>query len=233
MKNILARGGIEFLAVFLGIALSLWVDSYQKNQELINNNHEILNRLYQNLEVDSLDAIWCYKAHKVKPKAAREILEWCDKGQPKSDSISLYISRLGIGTIFANNDEEYIALISSGNIRLIENDALVKALYDYYSTVEYVKYLDKTNDDRVVHQFIPFMSDYSKYYKWDKRYNVFDFSYLTFFLKSNPPPDKLSFYATMLADVSKGIAIQYKSLSTDITKLRNLIREELGDNLFQ
>ena len=26
MKNILARGGIEFLAVFLGIALSLWVD---------------------------------------------------------------------------------------------------------------------------------------------------------------------------------------------------------------
>ena len=160
-------------------------------------------------------------------------MEWCDKGQPKSDSIGLYISRLGIGTIFTNNDEEYIALISSGNVRLIENDALVKALYDYYSKVEYVKYLDKTNDDRVVHQFIPFMSDYSKYYKWDKRYNVLDFSYLTFFLKSNPPPDKLSFYATMLADVSKGIAIQYKNLSTDITKLRNLIREELGDNLFQ
>ena len=69
MKNILARGGIEFLAVFLGIALSLWVDSYQKNQELINSNHQILNRLYQNLEVDSLDAIWCHKAHKIKPQA--------------------------------------------------------------------------------------------------------------------------------------------------------------------
>ena len=31
MKNILARGGIEFLAVFLGIALSLWVDEYREN----------------------------------------------------------------------------------------------------------------------------------------------------------------------------------------------------------
>ena len=57
-KNILLEGEIELrlfeLAVFLGIALSLWVDSYQKNQELINSNHQILNRLYQNLEVDSL-----------------------------------------------------------------------------------------------------------------------------------------------------------------------------------
>ena len=144
----------------------------------------------------------------------------------------MFISRLAIATLFTNNDEEYNALTSSGNIRLIENDALVKALYDYYSKVEYVKYIDKTIDDQVVHQFIPFMSDYSKYLKWDKGYNVFDFSYSTFFLKSNPPPDKLSFYATMLASSSNGRAYSYKSLSTDITKLRNLIREELGDNLF-
>ena len=38
MKNILARGGIEFLAVFLGIALSLWVDGYRKK---INTKNEI------------------------------------------------------------------------------------------------------------------------------------------------------------------------------------------------
>ena len=36
MKNILARGGIEFLAVFLGIALSLWVDDYRESKEINN-----------------------------------------------------------------------------------------------------------------------------------------------------------------------------------------------------
>ena len=36
MKNIFARGGIEFLAVFLGIALSLWVDDYREEKELKN-----------------------------------------------------------------------------------------------------------------------------------------------------------------------------------------------------
>ena len=33
MKNILAKGGIEFLAVFLGIALSLWVDDFREELE--------------------------------------------------------------------------------------------------------------------------------------------------------------------------------------------------------
>ena len=42
MKNILARGGVEFLAVFLGIALSLWVDDYREN---INIKKDVRNSL--------------------------------------------------------------------------------------------------------------------------------------------------------------------------------------------
>ena len=34
MTELLRRGGIEFLAVFLGIALSLWVDQYQKSKPI-------------------------------------------------------------------------------------------------------------------------------------------------------------------------------------------------------
>ena len=33
MKNILARGGIEFLAVLLGLSGSLWVDNSIKENE--------------------------------------------------------------------------------------------------------------------------------------------------------------------------------------------------------
>ena len=38
MRNILAKGGVEFLAVFLGIALSLWVDDVNKEKNLKNKN---------------------------------------------------------------------------------------------------------------------------------------------------------------------------------------------------
>ena len=39
MKNILARGGIEFIAVFLGLGLSLWVDEFLKEKEFTEQNH--------------------------------------------------------------------------------------------------------------------------------------------------------------------------------------------------
>ena len=34
MKNILARGGIEFLAVLLGISGSLWIENNKQDTEL-------------------------------------------------------------------------------------------------------------------------------------------------------------------------------------------------------
>ena len=46
MKNILARGGVEFLAVFLGIALSLWVDDYRQEKELNNRIIDDFNNIY-------------------------------------------------------------------------------------------------------------------------------------------------------------------------------------------
>ena len=45
MKNILARGGIEFLAVFIGIILSLWVDDKRDIKIIRNNNFNTKNSL--------------------------------------------------------------------------------------------------------------------------------------------------------------------------------------------
>ena len=52
MKNILARGGIEFLAVLLGISASLWIDNNNKKEDLVLQREET----YQLLEnqTDSL-----------------------------------------------------------------------------------------------------------------------------------------------------------------------------------
>ena len=57
MKNILARGGIEFLAVFIGIVLSLWVDDRRDLNTVRENNHKTLKSLKNevNLRVDYID----------------------------------------------------------------------------------------------------------------------------------------------------------------------------------
>ena len=44
MKNIFARGGIEFLAVLLGLSGSLWIDNIVKENEAIVQNNEKINQ---------------------------------------------------------------------------------------------------------------------------------------------------------------------------------------------
>ena len=52
MKNILARGGIEFLAVFLGIALSFYVEEMQTEKENERKKDQYLSDLTNTLEMD-------------------------------------------------------------------------------------------------------------------------------------------------------------------------------------
>ena len=45
MKNILARGGIEFLAVLLGISGSLWIENNRSEKELSSQLNQSLKAL--------------------------------------------------------------------------------------------------------------------------------------------------------------------------------------------
>jgi len=230
MKNILARGGVEFLAVFLGIALSLWVDEYQKSKEEKELNNQILGRLYDNLESDSTDGIWNYKAHDKVVMGGQKVLQWCENGQKNLDSIDFFISSLVVTTTFINNSEEYASLKSSGRMELINDVELVKALHDYYTQVSFVKHLENVALQQVYNQFHPFMSDYSSFYDIDKNKNVYANEYGIFILSSKPPKDKLSYYATKLKWESEYIAFKYRELVDDVAEIRKLIRKELKNN---
>ena len=50
MKNIFARGGIEFLAVLLGISSSLWIDNNRKESEIAIERKEVYELI--NKEID-------------------------------------------------------------------------------------------------------------------------------------------------------------------------------------
>ena len=58
MKNILARGGIEFLAVLLGITASLWIDKNQKESDI---------------ELDRINV------HKIIQKEISQIIQFTDE----------------------------------------------------------------------------------------------------------------------------------------------------------
>ena len=226
MKNILARGGIEFIAVFLGIALSLWVDEFQKSKEAKGLNNQILKRLHDNLEADSTDAMWNYKAHLVSKRGSRKVVDWCENGQKENDSLDIFISSIAITTFFVNNEEEYNALKSSGRMELINNEDLVKKLHDYYTLVDFVKTIDERIADASYNRFIPFMMDYADFYGHKESRTVYDV-YGVFELIGTPPISKLKMFASNKKSVSERSANRYLTLAKDVTAIRKMIRKEL------
>ena len=226
MTELLKRGGIEFLAVFLGIALSLWVDEYQKSEEARSFNNQILSRLYSNLEADSIDAVWNSNAHRVAMIGSEKVIQWCDDNQPEMDSIDIFISSMAIRTIFVNNKEEYNTLKSSGRMDLIKNEELIKSLHDYYTIVDFIKESDKAILNKVNNHFIPFISNYADFYGKDSTRTVYDMYRVFNFIKK-PNKYKLKFFASAKHSMSERMYQRYEDIVKDVTAIREMIRKEL------
>ena len=197
-----------------------------KAKEAISFNNKILNRLYDNLEADSVDAVWNANAHKVAMVGSEKVIKWCSDNQPQMDSIDIYISSMAIRTIFVNNKEEYNALKSSGRMDLINSEELIKSLHDYYTAVDFIKENDKAILDRVNNHFIPFISNYADFYGRDSTKIVYKI-YPTFNIIKNPNKYKLNFFASAKHSTSKRMFERYGDIIKDVTAIRRLIRKEL------
>ena len=233
MKNLLTRGGIEFIAVLLGLTLSLWIDSNARESEAIKQNNEILGRLYANLRADSSDGVWNQKAYERGIKGSKRIIEWCDsdpKFESIDDSIEKDISAILIATYFANNDQEYNSLKNSGKMHLIRNKTLISDLHRYYSQLDYSNFMDRGTWKITEEEVTPFLSAYSNelyHYKGDNKKRVYK-NYPKINLVKMPDIEKLRFYASKKLFYHEHQARQYELIVNRVTNLRQLLRKELN-----
>ena len=52
MKNTLARGGVEFLAVLFGITISLWVEDWRQDRDIQDKILEDYINIRDEIEID-------------------------------------------------------------------------------------------------------------------------------------------------------------------------------------
>ena len=215
-----------FLAVFLGIALSLWVDEYQKSKEAKKLNVKFLVDYMTTWKLIQLTLNGTIK-YELAYESGNLIFKWCENGQPQNDSINLYLSRLAIATIFVNNEEEYNALKSSGRMELLENEDIVSTLHDYYTEIRYVKKVENTVII-LLKISLPFISNYATFYGRSKTANVYSNDFPLFKISKYHPAGELSFYATYCSTYAKYSVDVYRGLLQRVTILRKVIREELS-----
>jgi hypothetical protein len=133
MKNILARGGIEFLAVLLGISGSLWIDNYSNdkeilialNQDISNIKLELLEDLREINRVDSLVTVGINQINIYIKIANKEI--------PLSSIDSeVFLRTQGLTNTFSTMGSSYLVAQNSGRINKINDLRLLKSISKYY-----------------------------------------------------------------------------------------------------
>ena len=155
MKNILARGGIEFLAVFIGIILSLWVDDNRELRLMRENNTSTLNSLKSEVEL---------RVDYVKTKITQY-----ERDIMIGDHVIAHWRNIDIDSIFTMTDGDrgivltlkayrainlpisiYNSLNSDGSIGQLEEDTIKIVLDDLYEVFP-THIVDAVENERVLY----------------------------------------------------------------------------------
>ena len=158
MKNILARGGIEFLAVLLGITASLWIDKNQKESDIELERIKILTSLQ--MEMNEIEN-YCDERKRTWKKDINLLNEFLypSNGIFSVDSIlkmTTSKSRIErfmiIYRVFDPPMNRYYSIINSGDLKYVKSDKVKELLsrlhntsFSYVETsVEYEKQLKQS-----------------------------------------------------------------------------------------
>ena len=133
--HILARGGVEFLAVFLGIALSLWVDDYREEKELSDRITDDYENIYYEVK-SNIRIIEGIISQNIDINLYEEkILEILNRDVTyKQDDVIKLVSNIFSLTFFGETSAHRTS-VASGRFNSSRNDTLTKQiskLYEHY-----------------------------------------------------------------------------------------------------
>ena len=101
MKNILARGGIEFLAVLFGITISLWVEDSRQNSDMQKKIIDDYKNIQEEIALDIKNIVWIADLAKKQINILEELIDCnCGEREFNGDSIIARINKVTSPTFF-------------------------------------------------------------------------------------------------------------------------------------
>ena len=130
MKNILARGGIEFIAVLLGISGSLWIDDWSTSRSDISEEYSAYVRLSEAMEQDIVNL----EKELEKNNKMVEVINYLinNINDIEADSLVLYIDQTQSYVTLMPQLSDYEALKSTGKLYKVSDFDLLQKIIDLY-----------------------------------------------------------------------------------------------------
>ena len=129
MKNILARGGIEFLAVFLGLAFSFNIEEWRQESEIKNNLFRDYVSIQKDLEKDIPYLERIISEHSEAYNNSTKLLQILD--EEIAFDYNKFISmqkRVSAPNSFFGTKSAYDASVSSGRLTYFGMDSLANEI---------------------------------------------------------------------------------------------------------
>ena len=183
MKNILARGGIEFLAVLFGITISLWVEDSRQNSDMQKKIIDDYKNIQEEiaLDIENIDRI--SDLVKKQINILEELIDY-NRGDREfnGDSIIARINKVTSPTFFGTQTA-YNASVSSGRLNFSSDLKISKEISLLYE--HFYKRLDVNSliYDKRMHEF---RSDhFFQFLRFANEEEVFDLNTKSVFLSLN------------------------------------------------
>jgi hypothetical protein len=172
MKNILARGGIEFLAVLLGITLSLFIDQKIEDSSIAKNEKSLLSDLQVSLnqDIDYANGILDHLKASIDSQKKVMTISCDDAENMTKEELANYLSEVMRGgfSLFPRYGV-YRSLVSNSEMKYIENTELKDKLIDLYD-FQFKRYenMDIVMENLYQYELTYFFVDHFGYFEENK-----------------------------------------------------------------
>lgn len=135
LRKIISKGGVEFVAVFLGIALSLWVDDWREEKEIIARLQDDYKKIHSEIKKDIVNLDNIIRFNQKHIKTEKYLLSVINKEKEFNfNKIIRSIDSLDSPTFFGNQSA-YNSSLTSGRINISKKPIIVSEislLYEHF-----------------------------------------------------------------------------------------------------
>ena len=135
LRKIISKGGVEFVAVFLGIALSLWVDDWREEKEIIARLQDDYKKIHSEIKKDIVNLDNIIRFNQKHIKTEKYLLSVINKEKEFNfNKIIRSIDSLDSPTFFGNQSA-YSSSLTSGRINISKKPIIISEislLYEHF-----------------------------------------------------------------------------------------------------
>jgi hypothetical protein len=135
MKNILARGGIEFLAVLFGITISLWVEDWRENRDIQIKIVEDYTNIKEEVEIDIKNIENIILSIEEQINSLKKLIQYNEQKIDFNDSDVINNLKKITAPTFFGTQTAYNTSVSSGRLNFSKDMSVsneISLLYEHF-----------------------------------------------------------------------------------------------------